>query len=100
MQAVAGKLKKKTDITAEKIVKDEPLEFGRMQDEDEEEHAAARLPGEEVWEREALISTKSESLPAAEAAPTVAAPNRSLARQVERGLTLCSQRKAGCDFHT
>ena len=60
MQAVAGKLKKKTDITAEKIVTDKPLEFGRVVDEEEEEEAAARLPGEEIWEREALISTKSE----------------------------------------
>ncbi len=59
---MAGKLKKKTDITAEKIVKDQPLEFGRMVDDEEEEEAAARLPGEEVWEREALISTKSEPL--------------------------------------
>ena len=64
VQAVAGKLKKtKTDITAEKIVTDQPLEFGRMQDEEEEEEAAARLPGEEVWQREALISTKSEAPP-------------------------------------
>ncbi|CAL5220021.1 g1967 [Coccomyxa viridis] len=58
-KAVAGKLKKKTDITAEKIVTDKPLEFGRVVDEEEEEEAAARLPGEEIWEREALISTKS-----------------------------------------
>ena len=63
MQAVAGKLKKTTtDITAEKIITDQPLEFGRIRDEEEEEEAARRLPGEEVWEREALISTKSESL--------------------------------------
>ena len=61
-QAVAAKLKKSTDITADKIVEDEPLEFGAAPDEDEEE-AADRLPGEVTWEREALVSTKSECTP-------------------------------------
>ena len=61
-QAVAAKLKKSTDITASKIVEDEPLEFGAAPDEDEEE-AADRLPGEVTWEREALVSTKSECTP-------------------------------------
>ena len=62
-QAVASKLQKKTtDITAEKIIEDQPLKFGRERDEEEEGEIAARLPGEEVWEREALISTKSESV--------------------------------------
>ena len=62
LQAVAAKLKKSTDITASKIVEDEPLEFGAAPDEDEEE-AADRLPGEVTWEREALVSTKSECTP-------------------------------------
>ena len=62
MQAVAAKLKKKkkTDVTADKIVEDEPLEFGAQKDDEELEEIEARLPAEDVWEREALISTKSE----------------------------------------
>ena len=63
MQAVAAKLKKKkTDITVDKIVEDEPLEFGAQKDDEELEEIEARLPAEDVWEREALISTKSEPL--------------------------------------
>ena len=64
---MAAKLKKSTDITADKIVEDEPLEWGPAPDEDEEE-AADRLPGEVTWEREALVSTKSER------APTLSSP--------------------------
>ena len=60
---MAAKLKKSTDITADKIVEDEPLEFGAAPDDDEED-AAERLPGEVTWEREALVSTKSECTPA------------------------------------
>lgn len=56
---MAAKLKKKTDITADKIIEDEPLEFGAMKDDDELDAESNRLPGEEVWEREALVSTKS-----------------------------------------
>lgn len=60
MQAVAAKLKKKTDITVDRIVEDELLEFGAQKDDEELEELEARLPAEDVWEREALISTKSE----------------------------------------
>lgn len=59
LQAVAAKLKKKTDITADKIIEDEPLESGAARDEDDDE-IEAKLPAEHVWEREALVSTKSE----------------------------------------
>lgn len=56
--AVAAKLKKKKkmDITADKTVEDEQLDFGALKDDGELATVSDRLPGKEVWEREAQMS--------------------------------------------
>ena len=64
VEAKAAKVKK-VDIVADTKVQDIPKYPGKSgadEDEDEDERADM-LPAEEHWEREALISTKSESAP-------------------------------------